>query len=251
MPAVHLGPVTGLLAQAALLVALAGTVGLSGPGWMVGVTCGVVAASLVGYGSSAFGVTALGPADWVTLTRVVLAGGVAALAADPTAPHGSVTALVTLSVVALVLDAVDGQVARRTGTASPFGARFDGEVDAFLILVLSVYVSRSAGAWVLAIGAARYALLVAGWVLPWLRRTVPPRYWRKVVAAVQGIALTIAAANDLPQTLTTVVLIGAMALLAESFGRDVIWMWRRRGLELAAGRTLARATTAIPAGQAG
>ena len=39
------------------------------------------------------------------------------------------------------LDAVDGQVARRTGTVSALGARFDMEVDAFLILVLSVYVA--------------------------------------------------------------------------------------------------------------
>ena len=50
----------------------------------------------------------------------------------------SITALVTLSTVALVLDAVDGQVARRTGTATPLGARIDGEVDAFLILLLSI-----------------------------------------------------------------------------------------------------------------
>ncbi len=41
-------------------------------------------------------------------------------------------ALVALASAALVLDAVDGQVARRTGTATALGARFDGEVDAFL-----------------------------------------------------------------------------------------------------------------------
>ena len=43
---------------------------------------------------------------------------------------------------ALALDGVDGQVARRTGTASELGARFDMEVDAFLILVLSVAAGR-------------------------------------------------------------------------------------------------------------
>jgi phosphatidylglycerophosphate synthase len=224
---------------------------LTGHGWMAGVACGVVMAFLVGRGISAFGVTRLGPADWVTLTRVVLAGGVAALAADSTAPPGSVTALVALAVVALSLDAVDGQVARRTGTVSEFGARFDGEVDAFLILVLSVYVSRSAGAWVLMIGAARYALLVAGWAVPWLRRTVPHRYWRKVVAAIQGIALTIAAASLLPLALTIVLLMGALALLMESFGRDVVWLWRRRALDPVAGRTFTTASTAMPAVRAG
>jgi len=117
---------------------------------------------------------------------------------------------------------------RRTGTASALGAQFDGEVDAFLILVLSVDVSRSAGAWVLAIGAARYAFLAAGWLLPWMRAELPPRFWRKVVAATQGIVLAFAAAAVLPRALTDVALVAALALLAESFGRDVVWLWRRR-----------------------
>ena len=111
-------------------------------------------------------------------------------------PAGAASAvLVTLTVVALVLDAVDGWVARRTGTASAVGARFDMEVDAFLIFVLSVYVAQSVGAWVLAIGAARYAFVAAGWLLPWLREPPPPRYWCKVVAAIQGIVLTVAMAD--------------------------------------------------------
>ena len=134
----------------------------------------------------------------------------------------------TLTVVALVLDAVDGWIVRRTGTATPLGAQFDGEVDAFLILVLSVYVARSAGAWVLAIGAARYAFLAAGWLLPWMREQLPPRHWRKVVAATQGIVLAIAAADVLPLAVTQVALLVALALLSESFGRDVAWLWSHR-----------------------
>ncbi len=91
-----------------------------------------------------------------------------------------------------------------------------------------MYVARSNGAWVLAIGAARYAFLAAGWVLPWMREPLPPRHWRKVVAATQGIVLTIAAADVLPPALTGVVLVAALALLAESFGRDVWWLWSHR-----------------------
>ena len=130
--------------------------------------------------------------------------------------------------LALALDWVDGQVARRTGTVTAFGARFDMEVDAFLILVLSVYVARSFGPWVLAIGLARYALLAAEQVWPWLRRRVPPRYWRKVVAAVQGVVLTVAASALLPHDLVAVALVGALLLLAESFGRDVLHLSRSR-----------------------
>jgi len=170
----------------------------------------------------------LGPANQVTLVRATLALGVAMITAASFSRPVPVAVLVTLAAIALALDFVDGWVARRTRTAASFGARFDAEADAFLIAVLSVYVARSAGVWVLAIGAARYAFGIAGWPLPWMRRQLPPRYWRKVVAATQGIVLTVAAANVVPMAAMRVVLLIALALLAESFGRDVLWLWRRR-----------------------
>ena len=61
-----------------------------------------------------------------------------------------------------------------------------------------------------------------------MRAPLPRRDWRKVVAATQGITLTIAAAGVVPPTLTRAALAAALALLAESFGRDVWWLWRHR-----------------------
>jgi hypothetical protein len=78
------------------------------------------------------------------------------------------------------------------------------------------------------IGLARYVFGVSGWVLPWMRAQLPRRDWRKVVTAVQGVVLTVAAAAVAPLWLTTAALAVALALLAESFGRDVHWLWRRR-----------------------
>jgi phosphatidylglycerophosphate synthase len=229
---IHIGPATGLIAQVLLLAALAGAVGMSGEhlshaGWIVGISCGVVMNAGLARGLSYYRSDGLSPADWVTLARGTLVGGVAALVADSFVQPVQVRTLVSLAALALVLDAIDGWVARRTRTAA-LGAQFDGEVDAFLILVLSMYVARSTGAWVLAIGLARYAFLLAGWRLPWMRAWLPPRYWRKVVAATQGIVLTIAASGVLSPALTTVALIGALILLAESFGHDVLWLRRRR-----------------------
>ena len=136
--------------------------------------------------------------------------------------------LVSLATVALVLDALDGWVARRTHTVTRLGARFDMEVDAWLILILSVYVASRVGSWVLIIGAARYAFVAAGWLLPWLRASAPPRYWNKVVAAIQGIALTAVATDIFPPAVAAALLAIAAALLAESFGREVLWLWRHR-----------------------
>jgi phosphatidylglycerophosphate synthase len=168
------------------------------------------------------------PASWVTLARATLAVGVAALAAHSFAHDTPVELLVTLAAVALALDAVDGWVARRTGTETALGARFDGEVDAFLILALSVYVAPAFGAWVLAIGAARYLFLAGEWLLPWMRTPLPPRRWRRLVAATQGIVLTVAAAGVLPRALTQALLVAALVLLAASVGQCVWWLWRRR-----------------------
>ena len=108
------------------------------------------------------------------------------------------------------------------------GARFDGEVDAFLILALSVYVAPIDGAWVLAIGAARYLFLLGEWLLPWMRAPLPPRRWRKVVAAAQGIVLTVAAADVLPRSAMQAILLAALVALAASVGECVWWLWRRR-----------------------
>ncbi len=222
MPLLRPWVLIGFTAQLGLLAALAGIGHVSALGGLVGLAFfAVVAVSL----AHALSGTPLGPANGVTLTRAIGVCGVAALVASPDVPLGL---LVGLTVPTLILDAVDGRVARRTGSVSAVGARFDGEVDAFLILVLSIAVSTTLGAWALAIGAMRYVFWAADWVFPWFRRPLPPRYWRKVVAAVQGIALTIALAGVLPTVANVVIVAAALVLLSESFGRDVLWLWRAR-----------------------
>jgi phosphatidylglycerophosphate synthase len=218
--------VIGLIGQLGLLAVLSALVGLAAPGWLVGAGYGIALALLLSRGLDRAGATRLGPADRVTLARAVLVGAVTALVADDSFQNLPVVTVVSLTACALSLDGVDGWVARRTGTVSALGARFDMEVDAFLILVLSLPVARSMGAWVLLIGAARYLFVLGGWWLPWMRAALPARYWRKPVAAIQGIGLTLAVAGLLPKLGTVVVLALALGLLAESFGRDVWWLWR-------------------------
>ena len=226
LPTIGLAAILGMLATAALLGVVAATAGLGVAGWIAGLATGSAATALLATARMRSDDPAIFPADWVTLTRALLIAGVAGLVADSFNRPLAVTALVTLSSIALALDAVDGQVARRTGTATPLGARLDGEVDAFLILLLSIAVSRDYGSWVLLIGAARYALLLAGWLMPWLAAPLPPRYWGKVVAAVQGIVLTVAASGVVDRLTGMIAVAAALLLLAESFGRNVIWLYR-------------------------
>ncbi len=222
------GPVEGLAGQAVVLAVLSMTISIGVEGWAVGLAYGLVTCLGLAYGLHRAGASRLGPADWLTLTRALLVGGVAALVAHGFRAPVPVAVLVTITSVALVLDNIDGRVARRTGTATALGARFDMEIDAFLILVLSVHVARSLGWWVLAIGLMRYVYVVAGWLLPWLRSPVPPRNWRRVVAAVQGVVLTVAASDLFPRLLMIVAVAVALAMLIESFGRDIVWQHRSR-----------------------
>lgn len=215
--------------QVALLAALSTGVGLGPVGWLTGLAYTVVLGALLAGALRRTGTDALGPAGLVTLVRAVLVGGLTALVADRlhTGGTSAVATLVVLATLALVLDAVDGQVARRSGTASALGARFDMEVDAFLILVLSVHVALLVGpSWALAIGLMRYGFVAASWMLPWLRAALPARFSAKTVAALQGIVLVVATAEVLPRSLTVGLVTTALALLAWSFGRDVAWLWR-------------------------
>jgi phosphatidylglycerophosphate synthase len=76
--------------------------------------------------------------------------------------------LAAVALLDLVLDALDGWLARRSSRASEFGARYDIESDAFLVMALSVllYHRGLAGPWVILAGAWRYLYVLAPLVLP-------------------------------------------------------------------------------------
>lgn len=212
----------GAAAQLVLLAVLDAGPGLGVAGVAAGLAFGGTVVLLL---LRALRTTDLGLANAITLGRAVLVGGVVALVAAG-ATHTTVIA--ALATPALLFDLVDGRVARRQCDVTALGARFDMEVDASLILVLSVAVTGSAGGWVLAIGAARYAFVAAGFVLPWLRETAPARPWCKVVAATQGVVLVTCVSGLLPGPASTGALATALVLLAESFGRETWWLWRNR-----------------------
>jgi phosphatidylglycerophosphate synthase len=221
------GPTVGLAVQLGLLATLAGTVGLRPVGWAAAGAFALGTRAFLGSGLRRAGRRALGPADVVTLSRAILVGGVVAFAADSlTVGAVPVPVVAALAAVALALDGVDGAVARGTGTATPLGARFDMEVDAVLILALSVLLVRPVGPWVLALGGMRYAFLAAGRVFRRLAAPLPPRLSRKAVAAGQGVVLVVAVAGVLPHAATVVVVLAALAALCWSFGRDVAWLAR-------------------------
>jgi phosphatidylglycerophosphate synthase len=99
-----------------------------------------------------------GPANLVTTSRLLITLWVLlGFAAQP----GFVLAAVALG--NLLLDLLDGWLARRTGQSSEFGARYDMETDALFVLVLAVllFTRGIAGSWVIMAGLWRYLYVLA------------------------------------------------------------------------------------------
>ena len=172
----------------------------------------------------------LGPANRVTLLRAALVSVVGAACALPAVLASSIALLIPLSLVALLLDGVDGWVARRTGSASDFGARFDMELDAFFILVLCLALLQldKAGLWVLLIGLMRYLFVLAMRPWPWLAAPLPDSFRRKAVCVWQLASLLACLLPFVSATLSQWILLLSLLALSFSFLRDVLWLYTHR-----------------------
>jgi phosphatidylglycerophosphate synthase len=169
-----------------------------------------------------------GPANQITAVRVVLVAALATFAARTPAPAAG-SRVVLIALVALVLDGVDGWVARRTRSESAFGTRFDMETDAALILVLAILVWRfgKAGPWVLLSGLLRYGFIASGRVWPWMNGPLTPTLRAKAICVVQIAALIIALLPSIVPPASSGLAAIALAALTYSFLVDTLRLWRR------------------------
>lgn len=168
------------------------------------------------------GARAFGAANAVTLARAAVVALLAGLVGETPSPGlGWLAAGATLAV--LVLDGLDGRLARRHGTASAYGARFDMETDALLGLVLALLVLAfdKAGAFVLVAGLARYAFGALLGLTPRLDAPLAPSRRRQAVCVIQlaGLALCLVpwVARPASDVLAAAVVIAVVA----SFAVDV------------------------------
>ena len=172
-----------------------------------------------------------GAANRLTLARFALSCGLAALVGESFAQPDVVAWIVVVTAtVTAVLDAADGPLARRSGLASGFGARFDMETDAWLTLVLCALVVQfdKAGAWVLASGLMRHAFVAAARAWPWLAAPLPPSRRRQAVCVVQITALIVCLGPIVPRWAASVLAALALAALTLSFAVDLRWLARAR-----------------------
>lgn len=165
-----------------------------------------------------------GPANRVTLLRMALSALLAAVVGEPLGQPDTIAwVIVVAATVTAVLDAADGPLARRSGMASDFGARFDMETDAWLTLVLCGLIVQfdKAGAWVLAAGLMRYAFVAAARLWPWLSGTLPASLRRKAVCVAQITTLIVCLGPIVPHALSSALAAASLLVLAWSFAVDV------------------------------
>ena len=168
-----------------------------------------------------------GLANAVTLARLV--GSVWVLALLLQAAWAEPTPLIAICIAVigsacLILDGVDGRIARLRGETSRFGGHFDNETDAGTTLLLSVSLAvlQVGGWWVVLIGLMRYLYLLAAILVPALRAPVPFSQARRVIGLGQAILLLLSillAGFTSSRWLTVLPAIALLALLW-SFGRD-------------------------------
>lgn len=217
----------------AALAALLGHLGEFGP-WFQLKSLAVFAAAfalvLAGLAAHAPN-TRFGAANRVTLARLALIALLAALIGEP-ADDAVAWGSIVVATSAALLDALDGPLARRGGLASDFGARFDMETDALLVLVLSLLVVHfgKAGAWIVAAGLMRHVFVLAARPWPWLARALPSSGRRKTVCVVQITSLIVCLGPIITLPWSRALAAASLALLAASFAIDIAWLLRHRDI---------------------
>jgi phosphatidylglycerophosphate synthase len=227
------GALSGILAVALLIVS-AGVLGMT----LLHLSAGYLAKALLLFTAGA-GIVLLalpgshrfvhmGAANQVTLVRGALVALLAGLLGEHTTRTIAAAAVVIAS-LAMLLDGVDGRVARRSGMTSGFGARFDMETDAVFVAVLALLAWQfdKAGPWVLLSGLMRYLFAAVVALVPRLQRPVPSTHRGKTIAVLQMIALVVALAPVCSRPTSAWVAAAGLFALVVSFSLDVAWLLRQ------------------------
>ena len=192
--------------------------------WKADAIFGLIACVGIGFVGAGHPLPRFGPANAVTTGRACLVALVAALVGESS--NGASVLAAGASILAAALDGVDGYLARRTRMASAFGARFDMETDALLILALSLltWQSGKAGAWILLAGWLRYLFVAATWMAPRMQRPLPYSRRRQIVCIVQIAGLSLVILPPIVPPHSVWLAAALLATLVCSFAIDIIWL---------------------------
>jgi len=160
-----------------------------------------------------------GPGNWVTFLRLI--GLIYLLTFYNDLDSFSIG---TLASAIIILDAVDGFVARKTNTVSEFGAWFDMETDAFYVALMGVilYQLGLVGYWILIPGFLKYVYSLGIWLFNVSEKQETSSKIGKYIAGFMFISLVLP--FFIPKDIATIILIFATIGIVFSFGRSTFFL---------------------------
>ncbi len=195
--------------------------------------------------------TTLGAANRVTLWRTALACLFAGLVGEGARVlDGLAIPLVVGTAAFLVLDGVDGWLARRRGEESAFGRLLDHETDALFLLIRSVlvYQTENVGPWIMAAGLLHYVYLGVRAAWPRLRVDLPAARRGPAIGLGAMLGLLACLSLDLQAEVARAVAVVVLGALIWSFSIDGFRMWRK-AISDHDDESLGRRVSALPPGR--
>ena len=139
--------------------------------------------------------------------------------------------LLTLSLISLILDGIDGYLSRFLKQYTYFGETFDQEVDNFLIFILSfsLVYNYSYSILIMCVPIYRYVFLSLVKYRYISNENLPRSIFRKVICVLMTITLILC---NYFYTFDSIIdlLYVIIILLTYSFIKDTIWLYRRNSV---------------------
>lgn len=141
-----------------------------------------------------------------------------------------INVLPVLFFISLILDGLDGYLARFLNQTSKFGARFDLEADTFLLLVLSLslYINMNVNPSIFLIPLYRYIFFIFQIKFKWLESSLPKSIRRSFICFFVTFLLIICHLPSLTTYLMGALINFSILLITFSFLKDIIWLYRNK-----------------------
>ncbi len=134
----------------------------------------------------------------------------------------------TIALIVLILDGLDGYLARRFKNTSPFGAYFDMETDAFLVLTLCsiLWFQEKIGSWILLVAWLRYIYFLLLLFFKPSKQKESRDYFAQVIAVI--LMSSLISGFLLPAKIYIPAIFIGSCLVFYSFGNSFLGVLRRR-----------------------